>query len=177
MALITFLAPPSLASRLDMQKCIKMALVHDMAESLVGDITPIDGITKAEKSRREALTIDYLTLSLLGRVGDGVEAGNINLLWEEYESGSTLESKFVHDVDKLELVLQMVEYERAHNCETDLGEFSWVADRIVLPEVRAWCEEVLDERKQMWEAAGKTPSSHARSTESEGQHQQDKLDA
>jgi len=27
-------------------RCVMMALVHDMAESLVGDITPFDGISK-----------------------------------------------------------------------------------------------------------------------------------
>ena len=30
-----------------------MALVHDLAESIVGDITPDDDITREEKYRRE----------------------------------------------------------------------------------------------------------------------------
>ena len=30
-------------------KCIKMALVHDMAEAITGDITPDDGISAEEK--------------------------------------------------------------------------------------------------------------------------------
>ncbi|KAJ2645945.1 hypothetical protein IWW40_005774, partial [Coemansia sp. RSA 1250] len=38
---------------LDRTKCIKMALVHDLAEALVGDITPFDGIDKQEKAARE----------------------------------------------------------------------------------------------------------------------------
>lgn len=36
-----------------MCRCIKLALVHDMAECIVGDITPADNISKAEKHRRE----------------------------------------------------------------------------------------------------------------------------
>lgn len=36
-----------------MRRCIKLALVHDMAECIVGDITPSDNISKAEKHRRE----------------------------------------------------------------------------------------------------------------------------
>jgi putative hydrolase of HD superfamily len=32
--------------------------------------------------------------------------------WPEYKDSETLESKFVHDVEKIELVLQMVEYVR-----------------------------------------------------------------
>jgi len=34
-------------------RCIRMALVHDLSESLVGDITPYDNVSKEEKSRRE----------------------------------------------------------------------------------------------------------------------------
>ena len=33
-----------------------MALVHDLAESLVGDLTPQDGVSKAEKYRRELVS-------------------------------------------------------------------------------------------------------------------------
>lgn len=36
-----------------MCRCIKLALVHDMAECIVGDIAPSDNISKAEKRRRE----------------------------------------------------------------------------------------------------------------------------
>ena len=34
-------------------KTIKIALVHDLAEALVGDITPHDGISKEEKHKLE----------------------------------------------------------------------------------------------------------------------------
>lgn len=119
---------------------------------MVGDITPADGIDKAEKNRRESETMDFLTKQLLGSVGQGgKEAGaSIHEIWQEYEDGQTLESKFVHDVDKLELVLQMVEYEKKHEGRLDLGEFVWVAGRIVLEEVKAWCKEILKEREAYW---------------------------
>ena len=134
-----------------------MALIHDMAESLVGDITPVDGITKPEKSRREAGTMDYLTETLLGRVEeDGIRGKEIRDLWQEYEDGETVESLFVHDVDKFELLLQMVEYERMAEGGVDLGEFGRVALRIQLPEVKAWAREVLGERESFWREKGKT---------------------
>ena len=119
-----------------------------MAEALVGDITPMDGVPKHEKNRREETTMDYFTNSLLGKVNGGITGKEIKDIWREYEDGETLESKFVHDVDKFELVLQMVEYERVH--ELDLGDFSWVASRIVLPEVKEWANEVLREREKFW---------------------------
>jgi putative hydrolase of HD superfamily len=134
------------------------ALIHDMAEALVGDITPVDGVAKHEKSRREATTMDYFTSSLLGRVNGGLTGKQIRDIWQEYEDSETLESKFVHDVDKVELILQMMEYERAHKHQLDLGEFSWVSSRIVLPEVKTWSDEVLKEREDFWQ--GKEHSSY-----------------
>jgi putative hydrolases of HD superfamily len=116
-------APPSLSSKINIPHCSKMALVHDMAEALVGDITPVDGVDKHEKNRRESTTMDYFTSSLLGKVNGGLTGQELKAIWQEYEDSETLESKFVHDVDKLELVLQMVEYERVYEHKLDLGEF------------------------------------------------------
>jgi putative hydrolase of HD superfamily len=141
MSLITMFAPASLSSKLNIPHCTKMALVHDMAEALVGDITPVDGVAKSEKNRRESTTMTYLTTSLLGRVNGGLTGQELQAIWQEYEDNETLEAKFVHDVDKIELILQMVEYERVHERKLDLGEFSWVSTRIEMPEVKAWSEE------------------------------------
>ncbi|KAI9704805.1 MAG: hypothetical protein M1836_006585 [Candelina mexicana] len=154
MSLLTMFAPPSLASRLNIPHCTKMALVHDMAESIVGDITPIDGIEKEEKSRRESLSMDYLCGSLLGNVWGGMTGNDLRQIWQEYEDGQTLEAKYVHDIDKMELILQMLEYEKRYNGGINLIEFKWVAKRINLPEVRAWCDEVLDDREQFWKRLG-----------------------
>lgn len=157
MSIITMFAPASLSSRINIPHCMKMALIHDMAEALVGDITPVDGVPKAEKSRRESTTMEYLTNGLLGSVNSGMTGKEIKDIWQEYEDGQTLESHFVHDVDKLELVLQMLEYERSSNGEKELAEFSWVAEKIVLPEVKKWCDEVLAEREVFWKEHGGLP--------------------
>lgn len=158
MAIMTMLAPPALAARLDLARCARMALVHDMAESLVGDITPVDGVRKAEKRRREAAAMDYLCGGLLGAVGGGAAGEAMRRVWQEYEDAESLESRFVHDVDKMELLLQMVEYERGRAGRLDLGEFAWVARRIALPEVKEWCDEVLRERAEFWRGVGAVPA-------------------
>ena len=46
-------------SSIDKNKCIKMALVHDMAEAITGDITPDDGISAEEKTRLETVKFEY----------------------------------------------------------------------------------------------------------------------
>lgn len=158
MSIITLLCPASLAARLNIQRCTQMALIHDMAESLVGDITPVDGIAKAEKSRRESETMDFLCAKLLGSVDGGQQGRQFKEIWQEYEDGETLESAFVHDVDKMELLLQMMEYERNAEGRLDLGEFSRVAKRIVLPEVQNWAEQLLKERRDFWDGLGREPS-------------------
>ncbi|KAI5919790.1 HD domain-containing protein [Camillea tinctor] len=153
MALMSLVCPPALAARLDMAKCTKMCLIHDMAESLVGDITPVDGVPKPEKSRREAETMDYLTRNLLGGVDAGIAGQQIRAIWQEYEDSETLDSQFVHDLDKVELLLQMVEYEKRTNRTLDLGEFAYVETRLVLPEMQQWGKEVLRERNEYWGAS------------------------
>jgi len=174
MSLICMFAPPSLSSKLNIPHCSKMALVHDMAEALVGDITPVDGVPKTEKNRRESTTMDYFTGSLLGKVNGGLTGQELKDIWQEYEDSETLESKFVHDVDKLELVLQMVEYERVHEHQLDLGEFSWVAGRIVLPEVQAWAEELLKERDVFW--GERTHTNYYQATKPDAKHLSQKLE-
>ncbi|KAL5332801.1 hypothetical protein BJX70DRAFT_98514 [Aspergillus crustosus] len=149
MSIMTMLAPPSLASRLNLPHCMKMALIHDMAESLVGDITPVDPIKKSEKARREAAVMEYISKSLLRGVPGGILSGDdILSVFNEYEANETLEAQFVHDVDKMELLLQMVEYERSY--EIDLEEFRGVAKRIHLPEIQEWAATVLKEREELW---------------------------
>lgn len=150
MSMMSMLAPPSLAAKLDMAKCMKMCLIHDMAESIVGDITPVDNVSKPEKSRREATTMDYITQGLLGKVDGGKVGSDIRAIWQEYEDSRTLESLYVHDIDKMELLLQMVEYEKRGKGKLDLGEFAYVKTKIVLDEVKAWAEEIMQEREDFW---------------------------
>ena len=143
-------APPTLAPKLDLPKCTKMCLIHDIAELLVGDITPVDGVPKTEKNRREAATMDFLTKNLLRNVAGGTTGEEMRAIWQEYEDSKTLDSHFVHDVDKMELLLQMMEYEKRGEGKIDLGEFAYVATKMALPEMKAWADEVLKEREEFW---------------------------
>lgn len=51
MSILTFLLDGS--EGLDQIRCMELALVHDLAESLVGDITPFCGVSKNEKRAME----------------------------------------------------------------------------------------------------------------------------
>uniref|UniRef100_A0A1X7UMP0 HD domain-containing protein n=1 Tax=Amphimedon queenslandica TaxID=400682 RepID=A0A1X7UMP0_AMPQE len=51
MSLMSFLF--SKDNSIDYNKCVKMSLVHDLAESIVGDLTPSCNVSKEEKHQRE----------------------------------------------------------------------------------------------------------------------------
>ncbi|KAK6356647.1 hypothetical protein TWF718_000987 [Orbilia javanica] len=140
MSVITMLCPDP---KIQKDKCVKMAIVHDMAECLVGDITPLDGIEKSEKHRRELESMEYLTQTLLAPISKSI-AGEFMELWEEYEQGQSPEAIFVKDVDRYELVLQTIEYERTYNLE--LEEFFHVAERVQTPFMKEWVAEALEKR-------------------------------
>ena len=90
---------------LDAQKVLRMALLHDVGEARVGDLTPADGVTTEEKHRREASAVE----EILGELPGGVHH---LALWGEYERGESPEARFVRQVDKLEMALQAAAYER-----------------------------------------------------------------
>ena len=85
----------------DIDKAIKMSLVHDLGELYDGDISAKlqnDNDNKAEmeeKAMRRMLTILPENL-----------AENIYDLWKEYNECSTKEAKLVKAMDKLETIVQ-----------------------------------------------------------------------
>ncbi|KAJ2999998.1 hypothetical protein HKX48_003291, partial [Thoreauomyces humboldtii] len=106
MGILSLLLPQS--SPIDRTRCIKMSIVHDLAECIVGDLTPHGGISKAEKHKRERDAMDELVDMLQG----SVEAEEIRDLWKEYEDAATEEALFVKDLDKFEMIVQALEYEK-----------------------------------------------------------------
>jgi putative hydrolase of HD superfamily len=52
---------------------MELSLVHDMGESIIGDITPYCGVPREEKLRREKDAIEHLA-QLAGEAGDRIRA-------------------------------------------------------------------------------------------------------
>ncbi|KAG6427806.1 hypothetical protein SASPL_112053 [Salvia splendens] len=125
------------------EKCIKMAIVHDIAEAIVGDITPSDGVPKEEKSRREQEALQKMCELL----GGGERAQEIKELWMEYEQNSSMEAKVVKDFDKVEMILQALEYETEQG--KDLEEFfESTAGKFQTDLGKAWALEIASRRKK-----------------------------
>ena len=91
-----------------------MALLHDFGEIHAGDLTPADGVPKAEKHRRERESV----VQVLGKLPRGAE---YIALWDECAEGKSAEARLVRQLDRLEMVLQASVYE--HQGFGDLSEF------------------------------------------------------
>lgn len=127
-----------------------MALVHDMGEALIGDITPSDGISRGkccfrllinvsnntvdEKYLREEMAMKFLAYTI--RPSNSHFADLILELWYEYETGETQASRLVRQMDKLECIDQAVLYEERSGL--DLSDFMTLKEQITLPELQPW---------------------------------------
>ncbi|CAF1080854.1 unnamed protein product, partial [Brachionus calyciflorus] len=107
MSMMAFLAPENL----DRSKCIEMCLVHDLAESIVGDLTPQDNVSKQEKATLEKEAFQKLS----DFIKDNPNSSHFKKLIEEYSSHLTPEAKYVKNLDLFDMYLQAYEYEQLNN--------------------------------------------------------------
>lgn len=115
MAMLSFLVDNE--ENLDKVKIMQMALIHDLAECIVGDITPHCGVPPDEKHRREDEAMEDIC-KLLG------DKGPIILeIFREYEKQESAEAKYVKDLDRLDLIMQAFEYEERDKIPGQLEEF------------------------------------------------------
>eukprot|EP00871_Galdieria_phlegrea_P003275 jgi/Galph1/3949/GphlegSOOS_G2640.1 len=129
---------------LDRNKLVKLALVHDLGEALIGDITPQDGVSAEEKFRLEDEAFRKIRNDYLASLPIGHE---IYMLWKEYETGCTEEAKFVKQVDKLEMLIQAYEYEKDQ--QLDLSEFFSSSSTLIQHHnLSNQLEELLSRRKR-----------------------------
>jgi putative hydrolase of HD superfamily len=122
----------------DMNRCMKIALVHDLAEAIVGDITPNDGISKDEKRRLEKAAMEEIC----------ADRKDLIEFWQEYEDGVSLEAKIVKDFDKLEMILTAGEYENQH--KVDLQEFfTSVQGKFHTPQIEEMANSIVAQRNKI----------------------------
>ena len=121
-AALCFLLDPS---EYDLSKTLPMAVLHDLAEAVVGDITPEDKIPKSEKQQLEADAMGRILnhLQLYNNHSSSSNVDRIHQLFHEYEERQTPEAQAVKDLDKLDMILQADVYEQQHDALVNLDEF------------------------------------------------------
>src|ERR671923_181401 len=101
----------------DTHRVIKMVLMHDLAESIVGDYMPGD-VTARQKLAKEKKAMKFILSGIPKRVREEYEE-----IWLEYLHNRTEIAKFVHRIDKLEMALQANQYAKQGYSDKLLAPF------------------------------------------------------
>ncbi|XP_073026704.1 uncharacterized protein [Primulina eburnea] len=78
-------------------------------------------------------------------LGGGMRAEEIKELWLEYENNSSLEANLVKDFDKIEMILQALEYETEHGKVLD-EFFLSTAGKFQTEIVKSWAAVITSRR-------------------------------
>lgn len=107
---------------IDMEKLLKMSIIHEAGEVYAGDITPVDGISLEEKYELELAGVNKI-------FADYSNGAEFIELWKEFELAESPEAKFLKQIDKFEMGLQASIYKK-HDYGV-IEEFLHSADRAV----------------------------------------------
>ncbi len=103
-----------LADRMDVpvdkEKLLKIALLHDLPEHMLGDIHAPATMVLGQDVKEEAEE------RILRSLFEGIEEGDRYIeLWKEFADRTSIEGRLVRAVDKLEMFTQAYQYESAGN--------------------------------------------------------------
>jgi putative hydrolase of HD superfamily len=125
---------------LDPLKMLRMALIHDLPEAVIGDLMPSQ---KTKESKENEETAMHNILSLLPEM----QSENYLDAWNEYQEGETSEARALQQLDKLEMALQAREYEKLGSANENLKRFIKSANQATeSPELRRLLSCVLEEK-------------------------------
>ena len=91
-------------THLDIGKVIKMLVLHELGEVVIGDITPFDNITPEQKMRNEHTAIKEV-------LGDLIKKEEYFALLMEFDERKTREAIFAYHCDKLDADIQAKVYQ------------------------------------------------------------------
>ena len=103
--------------KLDTEKMLKMALLHDLSESITGDFTP-EEISKENKKEIENQTMKEILSKLPTELANKYEK-----IWNEFQDGTSKESTLMHEIDRLEMAIQSLKYNAEGHSKDKLALF------------------------------------------------------
>ncbi|WP_287585518.1 HD family hydrolase [Candidatus Borrarchaeum sp.] len=109
---------------INLQKLLIMSILHDISESQIGDLTPSSIELIGGNERKKEL--EKKATKKLFELLDEKKRTELFSIYEQYINNETKEAKFLHQIDKLEMLFQAVEYQRAGYPKKNLNEF-WSA--------------------------------------------------
>ena len=136
----------------NMERVLRVALLHDWAEARVGDMprtaTLYFGAEARKRAERAAFT------DLVGDLDAGGLADKYNALHEDYEERASLEARLVKAADVIDLLVQTLAFERAGVRGLDefwegIAERSLGLEGVAAEVVNEVLRELLEERRRV----------------------------
>ena len=120
---------------LNTEKVVKMMLIHDLPEIIIGDLMPGEN---PNKSIEENIAIN----KILENLPENIRAEYIDI-WNEFTNKQSKESMLVNEIDKLELIIQLSLYKNQMSKEV-FNEFLQSAEKNIDSEFnRKLLKEIL----------------------------------
>lgn len=158
--------------KLNLERVIKMALIHDLCEVYGPDLTPYDPLLpkdknkamevlkywpkftpalKKKKEQNKYKAEHYALSKLISKLPLDLRA-EIRNLWLDYEKGLTKEGRFVKQVDKFENFLQGIEYWKKYGKIQHKLWMRWIKeiidDSILLEVINEMDKKFFQKRKK-----------------------------
>ncbi len=141
---ITLLLLDGAERPLDNDLALRMAIVHDLAESLIGDLPrplrrfiPDDTKHHAERTALNEILAEY------------PHADTLRTAWEQYHDATSPEAQLVKDADRLDMMIQAYLYEQSG--QKNLDDF-WQRQDVThfnTPAATRMFAELLEKRSEM----------------------------
>ncbi|BDD07735.1 haloacid dehalogenase [Fulvitalea axinellae] len=105
MSLMAIMLKDKLSVDVNLEKVLKMVIVHDLVEIEAGDVSALDQLRdpaiRENKAKKELAAIENIRTELGQGLGE-----EFYRLWMEFEERETNEAKFSNALDKLEVQIQ-----------------------------------------------------------------------
>ncbi|MCI8362588.1 MAG: HD domain-containing protein [Clostridia bacterium] len=104
----------------NIEHVIAMLSIHEIGESIIGDITAYDGVDSKSKAKREREAVVSICSNL--------KKGDILIsLFDEFEAKETPEAKFAYLCDKLDFDLQARLYCNDNRCSIEKATYEMIS--------------------------------------------------
>ena len=123
---------------IDLERVLKILLVHDVVEIDAGDVFIYDEDARAAAEAAERAAADRI----FGMIPDP-DGAELRALWDEYEARATPEARFAYACDRLQPMLMNI----------GLGGGSWLEHGVDFERVRQVNGRIVDGSRRVWSVA------------------------
>ena len=143
-ALMALVFREYIPEEVNLEKVMSMLLIHDLGEIYAGDTFIFDDMGKSDSYDRE---LDSLKISLAKLPLD--QQDSLLELWQEFETGISIEAKYARVLDALVPLLNHLEVAHSHDNPYGLTKSQVIAKKSFIKEtsVALWelAQEVIDQ--------------------------------